>query len=362
MIVARSSPRPLAAWLLHAHAALSEPSAIVAPVAHPVVFISGGEDFLAEREVSRIVGLLRKVDPSLERRDVDGSSESAHFDFADAVAPSLFGETAIVVVDSVEAANDQLQTAIFELIAAGQEEQKVLLVQRGLQKGRGFVDKLKKSEATTLTFEKPKGKDFDAFITNEFKVHKRKVTADALRALRNSVGDDLRALAAAISQLCSDLDSNPLDASDVEQYYEGMAGVATYSISDAVFDGKTVAALTALRWAMEREPNIGPAVVATAANSLRALVAVASAASGTPDAEVARVASVPPWKVRSLRDQVRRWRPTELADAALLLTKADAALKAGEIDALGEITVLDPAQRQAMLERTLLSIARSSGR
>jgi hypothetical protein len=63
-----------------------------------------------------------------------------------------------------------------------------------------------------------------------------------------------------------------------------------------------------------------------------------------------------------LRDQVRRWRPTELADAALLLTKADAALKAGEIDALGTITVLDPVQRQALLERTLLSIARSSSR
>lgn len=337
-------------------------SAIVAPVAHPVVFISGGEDFLAEREVSRIVRAVRGIDPSVERRDVDGSSDSSHFDFADATAPSLFGESAIVVVDNVEQANEQLQKAIFDLIESASEEQKVLLVQRGLQKGRSFVDKLKKSQATTLTFEKPKGKDFDTFIMNEFKSHKRKVTPEALRALRNAVGDDLRSLAAAISQLCSDLDSNPIDAPDVEKYYEGIAGVATYSISDAVFDGRTVAALTALRWAIEREPNIGPAVVATAANSLRALVAVASAPSGTPEAEIARVASVPPWKVRSLRDQVRRWRPAELADAALLLTKADAALKAGEIDALGTITVLDPVQRQALLERTLLSIARSTGR
>lgn len=335
-------------------------SAMLAPMAHPVVFIAGGEDFLAEREVLRIVRALRGIDSSLERRDVDASSDSAHFDFQDAVAPSLFGDTAVVVVDNVEQANDQLQSALLEHISAAADEQKVLLVQRGLLKGRGFVDKLKKSPAETLQFEKPKGRAFDDFIAGEFKSHKRKVTPDALKALRSAVGDDLRALASAISQLCSDVDSNPIDATDVEKYYEGMAGVATYAISDAVFEGRTVAALTALRWAIEREPNIGPAVVATAANALRALVSVASAPSGLPEAELARQAGVPPWKIRSLRDQARRWRPAELADAALLLTKADAALKAGEIDALGTITVLDPVQRQALLERTLLTIARRS--
>lgn len=332
---------------------------MLVPMAHPVVLISGGEDFLAEREVQRIVRAVRTADPAIERRDVDASSDSAHLDYADAIAPSLFGESAIVVLDNVEQANDALQKAIIETIEQADDAHKVLLVQRGLQKGRGFVDKLKKSEAAQVVFEKLKGRAFDEFITSEFKTYKRKVTPEALRALRSSIGDDVRALAAAISQLCSDIDSNPLDASDVEQYYEGMAGVSTYVISDAVFEGRTVAALTALRWAIEREPNIGPAVIATAANSLRALVAVASAPSGTPEAEVARIASVPPWKVKSLRDQARRWRPAELADAALLLAKADAALKAGEIDALGAITVLDPVQRQAMLERTLLTIARS---
>ena len=341
---------------------MASPSAMLAPMAHPVVFLAGGEDFLAEREVLRIVRALRTIDPALERRDVDASSDSAHFDFQDAVAPSLFGESAVVVVDNVEQATEQLQELLLDLIARGNDDQKVLLIQRGLQKGRSFVEKLKKSPAETLQFEKPKGRAFDDFISAEFKLNKRKVTPDALKSLRAAVGDDLRALASAISQLCSDLDSNPIEAADVDKYYEGMAGVATYTISDAVFDGRTVAALTALRWAIEREPNIGPAVVATAASALRALVSVASAPSGLPEGELARQAGVPPWKIRGLRDQARRWRPAELADAALLLAKADAALKAGEIDALGGITVLDPVQRQALLERTLLSIARRSGR
>lgn len=335
---------------------------MLGPMAHPVVVISGGEDFLAEREVQRIVRALRSVDPSVERRDVDASSDSANAEFADAIAPSLFGESAIVVVDNIEQASEPLQKSILETIEQADDAHKVLLVQRGLQKGRAFMDKLKKSDAAQVSFEKLKGRAFDEFITTECKTYKRKISADAVRALRSAIGDDVRALAAAVSQLCSDLDSNPIEASDVEQYYEGMAGVSTFAISDAVFEGRTVAALTSLRWAIEREPNIGPAVIATAANSLRALVAVASAPSGTPEAEIARIVSVPPWKVKSLRDQVRRWRPAELADAALLLARADAALKAGEIDALGAITVLDPAQRQALLERTLLTIARSTSR
>jgi hypothetical protein len=46
-----------------------------------------------------------------------------------------------------------------------------------------------------------------------------------------------------------------------------------------------------------------------------------------------------------------------LADAALLLTYADAALKGGHIDELGTVEVLDPVQRQALLERVLVEMA-----
>jgi DNA polymerase-3 subunit delta len=165
-----------------------------------------------------------------------------------------------------------------------------------------------------------------------------------------------------VSQLSSDIDGDTINADDVEKYYEGMAGVSGFSISDAMFEGRVTAAITALRWAIERDPNVGPMVIATAANALRGLVAVQGAPSGIQEAELARIAGIPPWKVRSVRDTVRKWRPASMADAALLLTRADAALKGGEIDELGRIEVLEPIQRQALLERTVVSIARSSGR
>lgn len=343
-------------------AEVSDPSATLSLMTSPIVLIAGAEDFLADREVLKRFREARKAEPMIERRDIEAASESAAGDFVDACSPGLFGDAALVVVDGVEQADDELQKEILALIADSSATTAVLLVQRGLVKGRGFIDKIKKSSAETVQFEKPKGKAFDDFIMTEFKLHKRKIAADALKILRDAVGDDLRALSGAISQLASDVEADPITAEAVAEYYEGMAGVSGFSIADAVFEGRSVAALVALRWAIERDPNVGPAVVATAANTLRSLVAVGTAAGGESDAAIASQAGVPPWKVRSLREQSRRWRPAQLADAALLLTRADAALKGGEIDALGGVEILDPLQRQALLERTLLTIARSPSR
>ncbi len=328
------------------------------PMAHPVVLLAGGEDFLAEREVRRIVGLLKQISPEILRHDIDASDEGAAAAFLDACSPGLFDEEAVVIVDRVEEASETLQNALLQLIEDSDNTTKVLLIQRGLVKGKSFIEKLKKSSAEKLTFEKIKGRAFDDFIVNEFRHYKRKVQPDVVRVLRQSIGDDVRALAGGISQLCSDLGDKEIVAADVEKYYEGMAGVSTFAIADNVYDGKSVAALTALRWAIERDPNVGPAVVATSASTLRSLVAVATAPGGVSEAEIARLAGTPPWKVRSLKDQVRRWNPSDLADAALLLTQLDAALKGGEIDEYGEVTVLDPVQRQALLERTLIEISR----
>ncbi len=326
-------------------------------MAHPIVLIAGGEEFLAEREVRRILVAVRTVEPNLERRDIDGSSDTAIEQFVDAISPSLFGETPLVVVDNIEQASDALQTAVLNAIADPQTQTRALLVQKGLVKGRGFIDKIKKSGSEVITVEKPKGKAFDEYIITEFKSYKRKIDADAVKALRGAVGDDLRMLSAAVSQLSSDLDAATISAKDVEQYYEGMSGVPAYVITDHVFERRVSQAITALRWGIERDPNMGPAVVATAINAIRSLLNVMNAPSGTSEAEIARLAGVPPWKVRTLRDQARKWRPAELADAALLLTYADASLKGGHINELGAVEVLDPIQRQALLERVLVEMA-----
>lgn len=315
--------------------------------------VTGNEPFLAERACARLIKQARAADPGAERHEIPAGSDSAASDIAMACGPTLFGDGAIVVVDGVEDADDITQRALLSLLEEDPEGVFLVLLHGGGVKGRGFVDKLKKVVGDVIAVEKPKGRGFDDFIAGEFASHKRKVTAAAISTLRAAVGDDLRALASAVSQLAADIESEPIDAVDVEQYHEGQAGATTWAISDAIWEGRTVPALIALRWALDADPNAGPAVVSAAAGALRSLVRLAGAPPGMGDADVAREIGAQPWKLRTLRDQLRRWKPGSLADAAVLLASLDAQMKGG--DGVG----LDPAQKQVVLETTLLRIARS---
>ena len=315
--------------------------------------VTGGESYLAERACARLVKQARGVDPAAERHEIAAGSETAANDIAMACGPTLFGDGAIVVVDGVEDADDITQRAILSVIDEDPDGVFLILLHGGGVKGRGFIDKLKKVVQDVVTVEKPKGRAVDDFIAAEFSRHKRKITGNAVSTLRAAIGDNIRSLASAVSQLASDVESDPIDGVDVEQYHEGQAGATTWAISDAIWEGRAVPALIALRWALDSDPNVGPAVVSSAAGALRSLVRLAGAPPGMSDADLARDIGAQPWKLRTLRDQLRRWKPSALADAAVLLATLDAQMKGG--DGVG----LDPSQKQVVLETTLLRIARS---
>lgn len=332
-------------------------------MSHPVVLITGGDDFLVAREVRRLWQAMRAASPDLERVDVDGSDSEAAGNFIAATSPGLFGDLPLIVVDRVEESDEPMQRNVLDFVAAADPEVRALFIVRGGVRGRGFVEKIKSAGVNLVPLETPKGRGIDEFIALEFKHHKRKPpTQDAIKALRVSVGDDLASLAAAVSQLAVDVEKEPIDVESIERYYEGMAGVAPYQVTDAAFAGRVSEALANLRWTLERDPGIGPAVIATGLAGLRGLIAISNAPAGVPDADLAKSAGVPPWKVRILKEQARRWGNRQLADAMLLLVRADAALKGGEIDQHGQIQVLDAAQRQALLERTVVAVARLAGR
>lgn len=315
--------------------------------------VTGAEAFLAERACFRLIKAARAADPTAERQEVVAGSESAAGDLGMACGPTLFGDGAIVLLDGIEDAGDDVQATVLALLAESPDHVTLVMVHGGGVKARGFIDKVKKAVDEVITVEKPKGRGVDDFIAAEFASHKRKYTGAAIATLRAAVGDDARALASAVSQLAADVESNPIDVSDVEQYHEGVAGASAFAISDAVWEGRAVPALIALRWALDSDPGFGPAVVSSAAGALRSLVRLAGAPPGMSDADLAREIGAQPWKLRTLRDQLRRWKPGTLADAAVLLATLDAQMKGG--DGVG----LDPVQKQVVLETTLLRIARS---
>jgi len=171
----------------------------------------------------------------------------------------------------------------------------------------------------------------------------------------DAVGLDPSMLAAAVTQLMSDVTSDPIDGTDVSRYFGGVAEVSGFEISDAVWERRPVDALRKVRWAAEvgDRSRLGPATVGALASGLRGLMRYAAAPPGMPEAALAAEVGVPPWKLRVLRQQLRGWQPEQLGGAARQLARCDAAVKGG----LHEGEQLDAAQKLFVLEQLVLDVA-----
>jgi DNA polymerase-3 subunit delta len=319
----------------------------------PLTLVVGAEPLLASRAVSEVLAAARAADPATERRDVDLRAEAAAGDLAQALSPSLFGESAVVIVGGLEEADDAVLILLNEVLAAPEPGTWVVALHGGGAKGKGHLDRLRKAGAEVVPADKLKPKDLDAFVVREFRRHRRRATGEAVSALRAAVGDDLTSLAAACGQLAVDVESDPIGLDDVTAYHEGVAGVKPWTLSDAVWSGDGQTVLVTLRWLLDSDPGrrwrcqCGGRRAAHAAASGRC-------PAGMGANELAREVGAPAWKLDSLRRTLRQWSPRALAEAAVALAAADAGMKGG-IDGEG----LDPVQKRLLLERTLLAIARS---
>ena len=83
---------------------------------------------------------------------------------------------------------------------------------------------------------------FRRFVSAEVRSHGGRIAEDAADLLVQAVGQDLRALAAAASQLASDFPGEPLTEAVVRQYFGGRAEVKSFAIADAAIYGRAAPA------------------------------------------------------------------------------------------------------------------------
>jgi DNA polymerase-3 subunit delta len=325
------------------------------------VLALGAEDFLAERVVAAVVADARKAEPTLERRDVDLGSETALGTLVEACSPNLFGDAAVVVARNAEQADEHILATLLDAAAVG--EVRVVVLHPGGVKGRKIADALAAGGFSVAPCEKAKGRAVEEFIGRELRATGRKATPDAVESLRVAIGDDLRSLAAACAQLVSDVEDDPITAEAVGVYYDGVADVPGYLVSDAVLGGRATEVVRRTRFALTNDPGIGPALTAAVAGGLRGLARVASAPRGASEGDVAREAGVPPFKVRTLREQAGAWHPAALAEALVAIAVADAAVKGRDVTgrSMSE-DGLDRDQGTFTLERTLIRTVRNRTR
>jgi DNA polymerase-3 subunit delta len=322
-----------------------------------LTLLVGGEQFLISRAVARVLADARRVDSDVERREVDAQEPGAVGALQSALSPSLFGEAAVVLVSGVADAPE----VVLEALLAGigdLADRTWVVAQHGGTRNRRTLDQLRAvavpgGVAEVACAEVKRGRPTRELLEAEARSAGRRLTTDGADALVMALGPDIALLVGALEQLMADTPEDPIDSGVVSATFAGVAEVSGFQLADAVWEGRALLALQRLRWGLATQTVTGAGAVGSLAAGLRAMARVSAAPRGASEADVARLAGVPPFKVRPLRQAAAAWDPSALADAVIGLAAVDARVKGG----LRPGESLEPAQKVHALESYVMTTA-----
>jgi len=291
-----------------------------------VTLVTGTEEFLAERTVPQVRAAVRRADPEAELSEtVAGQLTMATL--GELAAPSLFSTTRCVVVRQLEDLPDESVGGLLDYAGAPADDVALVLVHGGGPRGSGVLTKLRKASGVTeVKTAALTAREYPGFVVNELRGHRVKIDADAAAFLVQAVGQDLRSLSAAASQLAGDFEGKPVTLDMVKTYFGGRAEAKSFAVADHAIFGRAAKALEELRWALDG--GTAPVLVTSAvAGGLRGLAKFTSAPRGMRNADLMREVGVPSWKLDIVRDQARGWDEGGIARAIRVVAAADAQIK-----------------------------------
>lgn len=318
----------------------------------PLTLVRGKEALLVDRAVSSVVAQVRKEHGQVQRLRLAGDDAEAAGALAQALAPSLFGEPTVIVVEKADELDEATLTLLKAFTADPLPDTHVVLVHPAGQKGRGVITWATKAGAEVADCSEVKGAQVVPFLVREARQHRRTLTPAAAAVLHESIGADLRLLAGAVAQLCSDVEDDPIDVDDAERYFRGVAETKSWDVADAVWERRPVDALLTLRWAVSNGAT-GPGITSALGRGLRGVAMIRSYPRGTTADVVSRETGVPPFKIDKVRGVARLWRPEHLAAATVHLAALDVAVKGG----LRAGEALDAEQKEYALEDFVVRLA-----
>jgi len=290
-------------------------------------------EFLADRMRERALASVLASEPGCEITTASAGSLTAG-EFLGLTSASLFSAATAVVLTDLQDAAEAPGEELVAYAAEPSPEVAVILVHAGGPRGKRLLDQLRAAAAVTeVKIEAPKyERDFVGWARGESREVGAPLDDAAATLLVQAVGQDLRALAGAIDQLAATRDGDgPISADTVRKYFGGRADVRGYEIADAAIEGRFDVALERVRWA-ESTKVAAPVIVSALAAGLRSLAKLADVQAGVSDADAAKLVGAPPFKIRSLKAQLRDWNPQGLAAAMDAVAAADLDIKSGEAD------------------------------
>ena len=299
-----------------------------------LVLIQGSESLLADRAIAQILATKSQAQViTLLASEVEIGV------ITDNLAPSLFGDQRVVVIKEMQDLDSDCSDEISTYLESQDENLTLLLWHKGGVKGKALVDKVKKAGAQIIAAEAiKKESEKSDFVRSEFKRLNRKITTEAVQALLDSLGSDLRELSAACSQL----------ASDVVAYQLGRVESTGFDVADAALEGNTPIALINLRNALltGTDPVL---IVSALAASFRTLAKVSGASRSVKSFELAQSLAIAPWQIDKARRQLVGWSDNAMAKAVIAISAADADIKGAAADPI------------YALERAIMTVCTAKG-
>lgn len=313
-----------------------------------LVLVSGEESLLVDRAVTAAIRRVQKVEPGAERRE-SAATELTPQSFSDLVAPSLFAEPRVVVVRNAHEAGKDLVAALTDYLTDPVDGVTLVVQHAGGARNKALTDACTKAGASVVQCSKiTKPAERLEFVRAEIRSAGGTTTADAVAALVDTVGNDLRELASAANQLVSDT-GGLVDESSVRRYHRGRAEVTGFTVADKAIAGDIAGALEAARWATQ--VGVAQVLVADAlADGVRTVARVAGSGRVGSAYQLASQLGMPPWKIERAQSAARHWSPAGLARAVAVTARLNGEVKglAADPDYAIEKAILDVGRARRM--------------
>jgi DNA polymerase-3 subunit delta len=293
--------------------------------------VLGDEELLVERAVSAVLKDARAA-AGTDDVPVDKlrAGEVTTSELVELLSPSLFADERVVVLEAAAEAGKDAAALIASAAADLPAGTVLIVVHSGGGRAKALADAIRKLGAQVHQCGRiTKAAERADFVRAEFRSHGLDVDDDVVTAFVDAVGNDLRELAAACSQLVADTGGR-VDVAAVRRYHSGKADVTGFEIADKAVVGDVAGSVEALRWAMlQGVPHV---LVADALAEAVHTIARVGALSGDPY-RLAGELGMPPWRVQKAQRQARKWSTESVATAMRLVAALNADVKGAAADA-----------------------------
>jgi DNA polymerase-3 subunit delta len=293
----------------------------------PVVFVSGPENYTADRAIRSIRDQLRAKLPSLEVSELDASSYESG-ELMSLATPSLFAEPRLIIIRNLERCTDPMISDGLDYLAFPAEDTTVIFRHTGSSvRGKKLTDALKANDGV-VEIANPAIKYEDSlikFVQAEFAIAKRPIAPAAIRDLVNAFSNDLAELASACDQIMFDQDPT-ITEETVDRYYGGRIQANGLKVADEAFSGTPASALALLRHSLTGGVEIQP-ILGALGSKIRVIAKLHSNRSlGASEL------GMHPYALDMIRKLVPAWNEEGIARVLLALAEADHASKGAEKD------------------------------